>query len=143
VRLAAGTFRRDRSEDATALAGLAKVHAFPTFREIPPATIPLSRAGQAEYDILARTLFDAGRLTLLTQRSIEALALAKDVVAQRHAEGKPIPASAVTQMNRAIGELKLADVDPSVTPHAPKANKFAWHGFAARRFAAARRHQGD
>ena len=138
-KIARGTFRRSEGEDAKALAGLAKIHVFPTFREIPQPTLPLGIVGQAEYDTLSRVLFDAGRLTLLTQRSIEALAISKDTIAALHTAGKPVPARILEQMNRALGDLRLADVDASLTPHNPAENKVRWNGFAARRQAAANR----
>jgi hypothetical protein len=137
-KIARRTFRRDKSEDARALIGLTKVHAFPTFREIPRPTVPLGQTGQAEYDTLSRVLFDAGRLTLLTQRSIEALAVAKDAITMLHASGKPASARILEQMNRALGDLRLADVDPTITPREPEKNRFARSGFAARRWAANR-----
>jgi hypothetical protein len=133
-KIARGTFRPDKSENARALAGLAKIHAFPTFREIPPSTVPLGAVGQAEYDTMSRVLFDAGRLTLFTHRSIEALALAKDTVAMLHAVGKPVSGRLLEQMNRALGDLRLVDVDQSLVPHKPAVNRFANSGFAARHY---------
>lgn len=129
----AGTFREGVSKAAYDQAAVNKIHAFPIFREIPKPTVKLGETGQKQYDMMARLLFDAGRLTVFTQQSLEAYCLAKDTVARLGELGKHVPASVLTQMNRSLGDLRLAEVDASLTPKKPSSqNKFRRNGWASR-----------
>lgn len=132
-KVAAGRFDSRFSEESRAKRGLDKIHAFPTLREIPKSSVPLGEAGQKAYDDWARIMFDAGHLTKIMQQWIESYALAQDTISRLAAEGKPIPASVMGQRNRALGEIQLADVDPSLTSKPKAENKFAWNLHTARR----------
>lgn len=133
-----GTLDPRTSEEERDRASLEKVLAFPTFHEIPDPTIPLNEIGRKTYDKWARDLFNAGRLTQITQLSIENLALADQTIAACAKSGKAVPGSIITQRNRAAGELKVINVDPSLTPKRPDENKFSRNGFPARRQSASR-----
>jgi hypothetical protein len=133
-KLARGTLDNRTSEVARAKATANKVHAFPTLREIPEPTVPFAEdsVGRKTYDRWARFLFDAGHLTVISQGFVENLAMADQTIAAMALAGKPVPASVLTQRNRALGELKILDVDPSLTPNKPEDNVFRKNGFARR-----------
>lgn len=129
-----GTFDSRSSETERAKATVAKVHALPVFREIPEPTVPFAEGsvGRKTYDKWARILFDAGHLTVISQGFVENLAMSDQTIAAMAEAGKPVPASVLTQRNRALGELKIIDVDPSLTPQKPEDNVFRKNGFARR-----------
>ncbi len=115
--------------------GDARVVAHPSFREVPKCLFPLStQEGQAEYDTIARVMFDGGRLTLGAHRSLSSYAMQFDVITKTSREGRPIRGLWFAQLDKARKELALDDLDkPIAAPANAPANKFARTGFSNRR----------
>lgn len=133
-----GMAQARRSVDASAAqigGGDPRVVAHPAFREIPKALFPLqTEPGQAEYDTLARMLFDAGRLTVGAHRALSSYAMQFDVITRNSADGKPLRASAFVQLDKARSQLGLDDLDkPIAAPSQAPSNRYARVGFAQRR----------
>lgn len=113
----------------------AAVVAHPAFRQVPKCLFPLKQeAAQAEYDTLARMLFDAGRLTLAAHRALSSYAIQFDTITAAASEGKQVRGSWFAQLDKARKELGLDDIDkPIAAPAGAPVNKFARVGFAGRR----------
>lgn len=111
------------------------VVAHPAFRELPKCLFTLRTAeAMAEYETLARMLFERGRLTLAARRSLSSYAMQFDTITAAAAEGKQVRGSWFTQLDKARKELGLDEIDkPIAAPTSAQANKFAHTGFPARR----------
>jgi hypothetical protein len=131
-KLERGTLRAGRTDEDYAKQDAAKIHAFPKLRKIPESTVPLGVAGQREFDLFTRQLFDAGHLTELTLRAVENLAMAKDTVHALSVRGKAVPVALLNQIDRSLKDLRLANADSSLSPIRPAENPFSRNGFAAR-----------
>ncbi|WP_039903242.1 hypothetical protein [Methylobacterium sp. GXF4] len=109
--------------------------AHPAFREIPRSLFPLTSAeAQAEYDALARLLFDAGRFTANAHRSLSSYAMQFDTITRAAASGKQVRGSWFAQLDKARKELGLDDLDrPIAAPQGARVNRYARTGFANRR----------
>ncbi len=115
--------------------GDTSVVAHPSFREIPKSLFPLrTDAAQTEYDTLARTLFERGRLTLATHRALSSYAMQFDTITAAAANDKQIRGSWFNQLDKARKELGLDEIDkPIASSASAPTNKFAHVGFAGRR----------
>ena len=111
------------------------VVALPSFREIPKSVFPLrTDAAQAEYDTLARTLFERGKLSLAAHRALSSYAAQFDNITVASTTGKQVRASWFTQLDKARKELGLDEIDkPIASSASAPTNKFAHVGFAGRR----------
>jgi hypothetical protein len=127
-----GTFRPDRTDAARDAMAVQKVVNGPWLREIPPPELPLSEIGKGKYHELTRILFDQNKLTLVTRMLAEQAASLHQEIHRRMVAGKPVPASLSTQMQRALGQLKIAEDAPAIANPAGKQNKFAGCGFSSR-----------
>jgi hypothetical protein len=79
-------------------------------------------------------IFNAGRMTLATHRSLCSYAMQFDVITRNAAQGKPVRAHAFVQMDKARAQLRLDELDkPIAAPENQAPNKFAGAGFSARR----------
>ena len=87
-----------------------------------------------EYELIARTLLSAGRLTIENQRALSSYAMQFDLIIKAANKGDAIRASRFTQLDRVRAKLKLHELEkPMRTDTAPHPNKFANCGFASRR----------
>lgn len=131
----AGRSKSKAASGAAPPAGDASVVALPGFREIPACLFPLStEKGQAQYDTLARTLFERGRLTMGVHHALSSYAMQFDNITAATANGKQVRASWFAQLDKARKELGLDDFEkPIAAPQGAPANKFAGVGFAGRR----------
>lgn len=120
------------TEEARTARKLAKVHAFPVFREIPEPTFPLGDVARNTYDTWCRRLFDTGHLTVMAQEWVMSLSIADQISADLMRAGKAVPVAVVHQRNKALAELKYLDADQSLVPQQPKNNRFARNGFPSR-----------
>ncbi len=122
-------------ERAQAGQGDLKVLAHPSFREIPKCLFPLqAEEAKAEYDTLARAMFEAGRLTLDKHRALSSYAMQFDMIMRTGVEGKAIPAYAFANLDRTRNSLGLDQLEqPIAAPASAPVNKFAHTGFAHRR----------
>lgn len=130
--LARGTFRPDRSDAERDAANAAKVLNGPWLREIPRPELPLGESGVKKYDEITQMLFEQNKLTKVTCMLAEQVAVLHQEMIRRMTAGKPVPASLSTQMQRALGQLQIAENAPAIANPAGKTNKFAGCGFAAR-----------
>ena len=124
-----------KAERAQAGQGDLNVLAHPSFREIPKCLFALrSKEAKAEYDTLARAMFEAGRLTLDKHRALSSYAMQFDMITRTGVEGKAIPAYAFTYLDRTRNSLGLDKLEqPIAAPASAPVNKFARTGFANRR----------
>ena len=122
-------------ERAQAGQGDLNVLAHPSFREIPKCLFALrSKEAKAEYDTLARAMFEAGRLTLDKHRALSSYAMQFDILTRTGVEGKAIPAYAFTHLDKTRNSLGLDQLEqPIAAPASAPVNKFAHTGFANRR----------
>lgn len=116
-------------------AAVAGVVPHPAFREIPKSLFPLrTTEAQAEYDTLARTLFERGRLTLGAHRALSSYAMQFDTITAAAQSGKQVRGSWFAQLDKARKELGLDDIDkPIASSASAPTNKYAHVGFAGRR----------
>lgn len=127
-----GTFRPDRTDAERDAAAAARVVNGPWLREIPEPKLPLNEVGRQKYDELTTMLFEQNKLTLVTCMIAEEAASLFQEKHRRMAAGKPVPASLSTQLQRALGQLKIAEDAPPIANPAGKKNKFAECGFSSR-----------
>jgi hypothetical protein len=121
---------------AQAGGGDPRVVAHPGFRKMPVCLFALTtREGQKRYDDLARTLYDAGRMTSTVHGWLSSYAMQFDRITSAAQETPPrlVRSSAISEMNKAFGKLPLDDLDkPIAAPKDAPVNKFALAGFANR-----------
>ena len=129
------TAMKRRAEPAQAGQGDPKVIAHPAFREIPACLFALrSEQAQKEYDTIARMLFDAGRLTAVSHRTLSSYAVQFDNITLAAAEGRPTRGNWFIQLERTRNALKLDDLDqPIAAASSAPVNKYARIGFPNRR----------
>jgi hypothetical protein len=103
-------------------------------QQVPACFFPLTtEQASREYDLLARKLSEAGRLTLAMQRALASYALQIDGIIVAREAGKPIPAFWFATMDKARSRLKLEELEkPFTDPAASPPNKFANYGFSSR-----------
>ena len=105
-------------------------------QKIPACFFPLTtEEASREYDCLARTLSDAGRLTLAMHRALSSYVLQADTILKAREEGSQIRASWFATLDKARSQLKLEELEDPTPPRdqaAPQPNKFADCGFASR-----------
>lgn len=106
----------------------------PAFRQVPKCLFTLkTKEAKSEYDTLARTLFDGGRLTLGAHRTLSSYAMQFDTITAAAAEGKQVRGSWFAQLDKARSQLGLDDLDkPIAAPDSAQGNRFARVGFANR-----------
>jgi hypothetical protein len=125
-----------RRDIAQAGGGDPRVVAHPGFRKVPTCLFALTtREGQKRYDDLARTLYNAGRMTDTVHGWLSSYAMQFDRITASGQADPPrlVRASAITEMNKAFGKLPLDDLDkPIAAPKDAPINKFALAGFANR-----------
>jgi len=93
---------------------------------------PLStEEASREYELLARKLSEAGRLTLARHRALSSYALQVDCIVKAKSEGRELRASWLATLDRARSQLKLEQLDDPIPRSAPP-NKFAHCGFSNR-----------
>lgn len=111
------------------------VVAHPAFRQVPKALFPLrSDAANAEYDTLARLLFERGRMTVDAHRTLSSYAMKFDAVTLAAAEGRPLKGLMFAQMDKDRRRLRLDELDkPVAAPQDAPANRFARTGRPLRR----------
>jgi hypothetical protein len=98
---------------------------------------PLStEEASREYELLARKLSDAGRLTLAMHRALSSYVLQIDSIIKAREAGKHIPAFWFATLDKARLRLKLEQLEDPVLGSAPPPNKFAHCGFSSRSRAA-------
>lgn len=129
------TFDPRYSEEARGEAAAAKVIAFPSLQDVPKCSFPLDEEGQRIYDDLTRTLFEQGRLTVLTHLEVSALAGGISAERRKIDMGKAPSAIAFVRFMERIDKLQRASVDRAFagSTTGDRQNKFARSGFAARR----------
>jgi hypothetical protein len=128
---ARGTFRADMSEEVYAARAAEKIITGPWLKEIPEPILPLGEVGRKKYDEFTRQLFDQNKLTQVTQVQAEVAAAQFDKIFAIRSAGKQPSASDVTQLQRALDSLKIAEDAPKIA-NPGKQNKFAGAGFANR-----------
>ncbi len=116
-------------------AGDPKVVAHPGYREIPACLFPLtSDEAKAEYDRLARVLFDAGRMTLGKHSALSAYAMQFDTMQTIARSGKVVKGLHFEQLARALKTLDLDATDsPIAAPSTAAVNRYARFGVSRRR----------
>jgi len=109
-----------------------RVLAHPGYREIPKCKLPLTtEAANNEYDLVARTLFDSGKLDLFHHSQLSIYASMFDKIASgANASGRDRDL-----LQRALEALKLDELNsgPVAAAKGAPVNKFARAGFSARR----------
>jgi hypothetical protein len=131
-RVKRGTFRADRTDVERDAAAASKVVTGIFLQTIPPPELPLNEIGTTKYNDLARILFEANKLTTVTRMLVEQAASLHQEMHRRLTLKKPVPASLSTQMQRALGQLKIAEDAPAIANPAGKVNKFEGCGFSSR-----------
>lgn len=129
---------RKREVDAASVqvgGGDPKVVAHPGFRDIPKALFPLiTDEAKAEYDTLARLMFDAGRLTVGAHRALSSYAGQFDAITRAVSSGNPVRGSWFANLDKARKQMGLDDLDkPIAAPSGAPQNKYASVGWANRR----------
>ncbi|KMO34314.1 hypothetical protein [Methylobacterium aquaticum] len=116
-------------------AGDPKVVALPGYREIPACLFPLKTdEAKAEYDRLARMVFDAGQMTVGKHSALCAYIVQFDGVTDAALQGKPPKGSHVENLIRSLKRLDLGGLDkPIAAPAGASVNKFARVGLPNRR----------
>lgn len=100
--------------------------------KIPEPDYPLGTFGRRKYDEFTRMLYDGGKLTLVSVARASVAARFAEKLHVMALEGKYPTASDMTQLQRALDSLGIAeDAPPIASPG--KTNKFAHSGFALRR----------
>ena len=124
-----------KAERAQAGQGDPNVLAHPSFREIPKCLFPLqAEESKAEYDTLARAMFEAGRLTLDKHRALSSYVMQFDMITRTGVEGKAIPAYAFAHLDKMRNSLGLDQLDhPIAASASAPVSKYARAGFANRR----------
>lgn len=130
-----GAARKTDAGLAQVGSGDPRVVAHPSYREIPKSLFPLGTTeAQAEYDALARMLFDAGRFAAGPHRILSSYAMQFDTITCAAAAGKQIRGSWFAQLDKARKELGLDELDrPIAAPAGASVNRYARVGFANRR----------
>jgi hypothetical protein len=106
--------------------------------QLPRCFFPLKTEEAAqEYELVARALSDAGRLTLAMHRAVSSYALQVDSIVTAIKIGKPMRAFSFAVMDKARAQLKLEELERPAAPllpaaPAPRPNKFANCGFSSR-----------
>lgn len=126
-----GTLFKGRSEADYAKRHVAQVVTGPWLDKIPEPPLPLSDVGRREYDTIIRAIYDQGRLTLSTARLTMLAAIAWEEICRLREAGKPVPYSRITQHERLLDKLRIAET-PNIATPGNRPNKFAHHGFANR-----------
>lgn len=116
-------------------AGDPKVVALPGYREIPACLFPLKTdEAKAEYDRLARMVFDAGQMTVGKHSALCAYIVQFDSVTATTLQGKIPRAAHVEMLVRSLKRLGLDGLDkPIAAPAGAAVNKFARVGLPNRR----------
>lgn len=124
-----------KAAKAAQVDGDSRVVAHPSFRTVPEPLFKLqTEEARREYATLARTLFEAGRMTTHNHRALSNYAMTFDGVTRNEAEGKVNRPAAFIHMMKVLRALKLDDLDqPIAAPEGSKANPFALAGFASKR----------
>jgi len=123
---------------AQAGAGDDRIVAGPGYRDIPKCKMPLrTEAGQHEYDVTARILFDAGRFDHFHHSQLSLYANAFDEMFAARSDGRTVRGEMQKQLQRAFEALGIDDLNkPIAAPKGAPQNKYAGCGFSARRFQA-------
>lgn len=116
-------------------AGDERIVAGPGYREIPKCKFPLKTdEARAEYDQIARVLYDAGRFDLYRHSKLSLYAASFDQIHLTISEGRPVRGEVQKQAQRAYEGLGLDDLSkPIAAPKGAQENKYAGCGFSARR----------
>jgi hypothetical protein len=133
-----GTFRADESNEVRDRAAAARVLVGPWLDTIPEPTIPLGEVGRKKYDDLTRLLHGQHKLTLVTQMHAEMAARQFEKIYKLTVAGQDPTASDMTQLNRSLDALKVAENAPTISDPGGKPNEFAQCGWSNRRNAAVR-----
>lgn len=128
-----GKVKSTRTDAAYAKAAAEKVVVGPWLSAVPDPEYPLDENGRKKYFELARTLFDAGKLTLATKMLCEQVAVLHQQVFKRLAEGQMVPTNMSEKIQRAIMQLGIAENGPKIAGPKEKTGKFDHSGFANRR----------
>jgi hypothetical protein len=106
-------------------------------QQIPACFFPLTtEQASREYDLLARKLSEAGRLTLAIHRALSAYVLQVDSIITAIQEGRPIRAFWLATLDKARAQLKLEELEDPLARSKPSPNKYAHFGFSSRARAA-------
>lgn len=127
-----GTFRDNWSEAAVAERHAAKVVTGPWLETIPNPVIPLGKVGLDKYRELATILHSQNKLTTVTQMQAEIAARQFDKVYSVTVAGGNPSASDITQLQRALDSLRIAENAAPITNPEGRVNKFTGAGFANR-----------
>ena len=126
-----GTFRPDMSEEVYKARAAEKIVTGPWLKQIPEPECPLGEVGRRKYDEFTRQLFDQNKLTSVTQMYAEIASGLFEKIHSLKAAGKHPTGSDVTQLQRALDALKIAEDAPKIA-NPGKQNKFASCGFSSR-----------
>lgn len=124
-----------RKEVAQVGGGDAAVMAGPGYRKLPEPKMRLvSEKAQKEYGIVARKLFEAGRLTEAKHIAASMYAWIHDQIELAATAGRPARASWAKQLQDQVRVLDLDGIDaPVAAPVEAPINKFARIGLPNRR----------
>lgn len=129
---ARGTFRKSNSDQVYEARAAAKVVSGPWLSEIPKPELPLNELGEKKYNELARILFDNNALTTITRMQAETAAMLFEKFDRLLRENKSPSASDLTQYQRALAALGIAENAPTIASPGAHQKKFSGFGFSAR-----------
>jgi hypothetical protein len=124
---------------------MSEVVSHPSFRQIPDCLLPLvTDEAREEYATIARIMFDSGRMTMSSHRSLSAYAMMFDSIIRRSKEGIIVNASSFHQLETFKRRLKIDDFErPVASAKDASQNKFARNGFSARNRRSGARDRGQ
>lgn len=127
-----GTFREDRTEAALVERQASKIVNGPWLETIPPPVMPLGKVGLDKYRELSTLLHSQNKLTTVTQMQAEVAARQYEKVYTISVAGGQPSASDITQLQRALDSLRIAENAAPISNPAGRINKFTGSGFANR-----------
>lgn len=107
-----------------------KLLAFPTLREIPEPSVPLTGHALAFYQRWVKQLFETHRLTLFTQDRLEGAAMLQMAIMEKMDAGKAPAANAVRGRDQIMKELGLASDRTIAAPKEAGGTRYSNAGFA-------------
>lgn len=132
-----GTFRPDRSEEARIERQAAKIIGGPWLSDIPKPELQLNETGKKKYEELAKMLLDQNKLTMISRMTAETAAMMFQKIQGLTESGKMPTASDITQYQRALSALGLAENAKPIAS-VNQLNKYEHAGFSTRGNAAFR-----
>jgi hypothetical protein len=133
-KIAEGTYKDSRSEQARKTAAVSNVLAFPVETSIPKCKFPLPEngAGMQTYNDYCQRLLKAGLLTKVSLEFVTTLAITDHKIEAAFKAGKAPASRDLIVKNSIASKLDMLNVDQDVVTGQTKKGVFGKNGFPAR-----------